>query len=406
MPGVEIKPGVWWIGVNVRSHDLFEGLWPIPDGVSLNSYLVKGEKTVLIDLVREWSGSSSNFLHQLQSTGTEPKDVDYIVTNHLEPDHAEFLANFRRLAPNATILASPRGVELISALNCITEGVRAVQDGEELGLGAGKKLVFAHIPFVHWPDTMVTYEAGSQVLFSCDAFGGFGALKGILFDDQVQDTDQAFYYNEMVRYYANIVANFPKPVLRAIDKLSGIKISVIAPSHGLVWRSNPGEVIQRYVKFAGYSTGQCEKAITLLWSSMYGNTKIVTDAVMRGIAREQVPMEVFEVPLTDASYILASVFKNKGLVVGAPTYEVKMFPPMAHMLDTIARKTMTDRKAFYYGSFGWSRGAEKEFAAIAQALKWETSEMMQFRGAPTVEDLHKAEDLAAAFARSIREGTS
>ena len=404
MSGIEIKPGIWWIGVNVRSHDLFEGLWPIPDGVSLNSYVVKGEKTALIDLVREWSGSSTNFLHQLQSTGTVPQDIDYIVTNHLEPDHAEFLENFRRLAPNAEILATPRGVELIAALNGITEGVRAVQDGEELDLGAGKKLTFAHIPFVHWPDTMVTYEAGSQVLFSCDAFGGFGALKGILFDDQVQEADQAFYYNEMVRYYANIVANFPKPVLRAIDKLSGIPISVIAPSHGLIWRSNPGEVIQRYAKFAGYSTGQCEKSITLLWSSMYGNTKIATDAVMRGIAREHVPMEVFEVPPVNESYILAAVFKSKGVVVGAPTYEVKMFPPMAHVLDSIARKKMTHRKAFYYGSFGWSRGAEKEFDAFAQALEWETSEMLQFRGAPTAEDLQKVENLAAAFARSIREG--
>ena len=404
MAAIEIKPGIWWIGVNVRSHDLFEGLWPIPHGVSLNSYLVKGEKCAIIDLVREWSGSSSNLLYQLQSTGIQPTDIDYIITNHLEPDHAEFLRNFRRMAPQTTILASPKGVELIAALNCVTDGVRAVADGEELDLGGGKKLVFYHIPFVHWPDTMVTYEPGTQVLFSCDAFGGFGALKGILFDDQVHEADQSFYYDEMLRYYANIVANFSKPVLRAIDKLGGIKVGVIAPSHGLVWRGNPGEVIARYVKFANYSSGKCEKAITLLWSSMYGNTKIATDAVMRGIAQEKVPMEVFEVPLMDDSYILASVFKNKGVVVGAPTYEVKMFPPMAHVLDSIVRKSMTNRKAFRYGSFGWSGGAQKEFDAVAEALKWEQAQSLEFRGAPTPDDLHKAEELAAAFARSIREG--
>lgn len=403
MPAIEMKPGIWWVGVNVRSHDLFEGLWPIPDGVSLNSYIVKGDKIAIIDLVREWSGSSSNLLQQLETAGIAPADVDYIVANHLEPDHSEFLRNFRRLAPRAEILASPKGIELAQALCGVTEGVRAVADGEELDLGAAKKLVFAHIPFVHWPDTMVTYEPNSQVLFSCDAFGGFGALKGILYDDEVLPEDQDFYYRGMLRYYANIVANFAKPVQRAIDKLKGIPVSVIAPSHGLVWRSDPGEVVQRYLKFAGYSGGQCEKGITLLWSSMYGNTKAVTDAIMRGVARERVPIEVLEVPLADHSYVLASVFKNKGVIVGAPTYEVKMFPPMAQALDSIARKRMTGRKAFHFGSYGWSGGAQKEFETVAEELKWELSESLEFRGAPSSEDLSKAEDLAAAFARAIRD---
>lgn len=403
MPAIEIKPGIWWVGVNVRSQDLFEGLWPIPDGVSLNSYIVKGDKVAIIDLVREWSGSSSDLLHQLETAGVAPGDVDYIVANHLEPDHSEFLRSFRRLVPKAELLASPKGIELARALCGVTEGARAVADGEELDLGGGKKLVFAHVPFVHWPDTMVTYEPSSQILFSCDAFGGFGALKGILYDDQVLPEDQDFYYREMLRYYANIVANFAKPVQRAIDKLKGISVSVIAPSHGLVWRTDPGEVIRRYLRFADYSGGNCEKAITLLWSSMYGNTKAVTDAVMRGVAREHVPMEVFEVPQVEHSYILASVFKNKGVIVGAPTYEVKMFPPMAQVLDSIARKRMTGRKAFHYGSFGWSGGAQQEFETVAQELKWELSEALEFRGAPTAEDLVKAEELAAAFARSIRD---
>ena len=403
MSAIEIKPGIWWIGVNVRSHDLFEGLWPIPHGVSLNSYLVKGEKTAVVDLVREWSGSSTNFIYQLHTAGIEPKDVDYIILNHLEPDHTEFLRHFRRMAPRATILSTPKGVEMVKHFYEITERVQVVQDGEELDLGMGKKLVFFHTPFVHWPETMMTYEPASGVLFSCDAFGGFGALKGILFDDQVQEADHAFYYDEMLRYYANIVANFSRMVLRAIDKLAGIKVSVIAPSHGLVWRANPEQVIGYYKKFAEYPAGKAEKGITLLWSSMYGNTKIVTDAVMRGLAREKLPMEVFEVPRVDESYILASIFKNRGIVVGAPTYETKLFPPMAHVLDSAARKAMTNKKAFRYGSYGWSGGAQREFDALAQALKWEQTEPLEFRGAPTSDDLRKAEELGAMFARSIRE---
>ena len=403
MSAVEIKPGIWWIGVNVRSHDLFEGLWPIPHGVSLNSYLVKGEKTAVVDLVREWTGSSTLFLHQLLSTGTEPRDIDYIVLNHLEPDHTEFLRHLRRMAPQTTILATPKGVEMVEHLCGITERVTPVQDGEELALGGGKKLVFFHTPFVHWPETMMTYDPRTEVLFSCDAFGGFGALKGIIFDDQVEAPDMAFYYDEMLRYYANIVANFSKMVLRAIDKLAGIEISVIAPSHGLVWRGNPGKVIAHYKKFAGYPTGHAEIGITLLWSSMYGNTRQATDAVMSGIAREKVSMEVFEVPGVHESYILASVFKNRGIAVKAPTYETRLFPPMAHVLDSVSRKRMSNKKAFRYGSYGWSGGAQREFDAFTEAVKWEQSEPLEFRGAPTSDDLQRAEELAAKFARSIRE---
>lgn len=403
MASIEIKQGNWWIGVNIRSHDLFEGLWPIPHGVSLNSYLVKGEKTAIIDLVREWSGSSTEFIEQLQSTGVQPQELAYIILNHLEPDHTQFLSNLRRMAPQATILATPKGVELIQYYYGITDNLHAVQDGEELDLGAGKKLVFYHTPFVHWPETMMTYDPTTRVLFSCDAFGGFGALKGILFDDQVLPSDQVFYYDEMERYYANIVTNFSRMVLRAMDKLAGVPVAVIAPSHGLVWRSNPGEVLARYKKFAEYPNGKAERAISLLWGSMYGNTKIATDAVMNGVAREHVPLEVFEVPRVDESYILASVFKNRGVIIAAPTYETKMFPPMAHVLDEIVRKGMTNKKAFWFGSYGWSGGAKKEFEAAAQALKWAQAECLEFRGAPTLEDLHKVEELGAAFARLIRD---
>jgi flavorubredoxin len=250
---------------------------------------------------------------------------------------------------------------------------------------------------------MMTYDPGTEVLFSCDAFGGFGALKGIVFDDQVEPTDEARYYDEMLRYYANIVANFSRMVLRAIDKLAGITVSVIAPSHGLVWRANPGKVIAHYKRFAEYSAGKAERGITLLWSSMYGNTKLLTDAVMRGIAREKVPMEVFEVPGVDESYLLASIFKNRGVVVGAPTYETKLFPPMAHVMDSVARKRMTNRKVFRYGSYGWSGGAQREFDALIEPLKWEQSEPLEFRGAPTPDDLHRAEEVAATFTRGIRE---
>jgi anaerobic nitric oxide reductase flavorubredoxin len=180
---------------------------------------------------------------------------------------------------------------------------------------------------------------------------------------------------------------------------------VVAPSHGLVWRRDPAEVIARYQRFAGYSSGQAELGVTVVWGSMYGNTKTATDAVMRGIAREMVPMEVFEVPGVDESYILASIFKNCGVVIGAPTYEVSLFPPMAHLLDSAARKHMRNKKTFRFGSYGWSGGAQKEFDALAERLQWEQIDSLEFRGGPTTADLRKAEELGAAFARAVRQAT-
>lgn len=403
MPAIQISEGIWWIGVNVRSHDLFEGLWPLPHGVSLNSYLVRGEQTAVIDLVREWSGSSDTFLQQLESAGCKAGDIDYVVLNHLEPDHTGFLTNLRRMAPRATILSTPKGVDMVRSFYGITDGVRAVADGEELDLGGGKVLRFVHTPFVHWPETMMTHVPSDRVLFSCDGFGGFGTLKGILFDDEVLPEDEPLYYDEMLRYYANIVANFSVPVLRALDKLRDVSCSMVAPSHGLVWRKNPERVVDWYRRFAEYHAGKGEQVITLLWSSMYGNTRAATDAVMRGIAAERVPVEVFEVPGTHDSYILASMFKNRGVVVGAPTYEGKLFPPMAHSLDEATRKRLTAKKAWYFGSYGWSGGARRDFNEVVAALKWDASEPLEFKGAPTPADLGRLEEAGAAFARRIKE---
>jgi len=398
---IEVKPGTWWIGVNVMTDDRFEGLWPLPYGVSLNSYVVKGEKTAVVDLVREWSGSSTMFLQQLASTNTNPEDIDYIILNHLEPDHTGFLHTLRQMAPQAVLVGTAKGIDMAAHFYGIREGVRVVADGDELDLGQGRKLAFYETPFVHWPETMMTYETQSKILFSCDAFGGFGALKGVLFDDQVTPQDEKLYYDEMLRYYANIVASFSRMVLKAIDKLSGLDISVVAPSHGLVWRAEPSKVIGHYKRFAGYASGETEKAITLLSSTMYGNTRLATDAVMRGIARAKVPLEVFELPGAEHSHVLASVFKNRGVVVGAPTYEGKMFPPMAQALDTLARKRIGGKKAWLYGSYGWSGGAQREFETLAEALKWEAAPAFTFQGAPTAEALREAEEQAAAFASSI-----
>lgn len=394
MPAVEIRPNIFWIGVNDRTTDLFEGYWPIiPEGVSYNAYIVRGEKTALIDLAKGFK--TDEFLAQIANVA-DIRKLDYIVINHMEPDHTGILSVLRQLAPQAVILGTPRTVEMVASFYQITDNVRAVADGETLHLGP-HVLQFVHTPFVHWPETMMTYETTQRVLFSCDGFGGYGALQGGIFDDQYADI--SFYEREALRYYVNIVATFSRAVLRTLEKLSGIPVDVVAPSHGLIWRKEPGRIIELYRRWAGYASGDVERGIALLYGSMYGNTEKMMNAVAQGASKAGIPVEIYDVARTHVSYILPALWTYRGVIVGAPTYEGGLFPPMAHALDVAARKKVQNRKAAYFGSYGWGGGGEQEFRRLAEAMKWEVLETFTFRGGPTVEDLRRGEEFGERFAR-------
>ncbi len=396
MPAVNIKPGIYWIGVNDRTTDLFEGLWPITsEGVSYNAYVIDDEKKVLVDAAKDIK--SDALLDQIAEV-FDPALLDYIVVNHMEPDHTGVLRTLRRIAPNVTFLCTSRAVKMLESYYQLTDNVRAVEDGESLDLGT-HQLQFFVAPMVHWPETMVTYETTQKVLFSCDAFGGYGALQGAIFDDQCTALD--FYEKEALRYYANIVALFPKPVLKAIEKLSDIPIDVVAPSHGLLWRKNPGRIIELYQKWATYALAGPEPGVTLLYGTMYGNTEKMVDAVASGVARAGMPLNIFDVRHINVSYILPSVYTRSGVLIGAPTYEGELFPLMAHVLDMLNRKRIQNRKLAYFGSFGWSGGARREITQWAEKLKWELVEAWEYPGGSTYQDLLKGEELGYNFARSL-----
>jgi anaerobic nitric oxide reductase flavorubredoxin len=397
MPAVKIKPDVYWVGANDRTTDLFEGLWPIVhEGVSYNSYLINDEKTAVIDLIK--SLKTDEFLAQIDEV-TDVSKVDYVVMNHLEPDHSGMVRTFRRVAPNATILGSQKMKEMLESFYGITENVKVVEDGETLSLGK-RTIKFFSAPFVHWPETIVTYEEADRILFSCDAFGGYGALRGGIFDDQC--TDFYFYEREALRYYVNIVAIFSQMVLNAIKKLKGLPIDIIAPSHGLIWRKDPKRIIDLYKKWAEYSTGDGEAGITLIYGSMYGNTEKMMNAVAHGISCAGVPLEIFDVARTPVSYILPSLWTKRGVMIGAPTYENKLFPLMVHALDIVNRKRIINKKVARFGSFGWSGGAQREFEKIIEPLKWELIDSFEFTGSPTKDDLKKGEEFGAKFAEAIK----
>lgn len=398
MPAVEIKPGIYWIGVNDRTTDLFEGLWPVSrEGVSYNSYLIKDDKTAVIDLTKSFKGDE--YLDHIDEI-IDISEVAYLVVNHLEPDHAGLLRTFRRIVPGVTIICTAKAKEMLEGFFSITENIQVVNDGDTLSLGK-HTLQFFSVPFLHWPETMVTYESSSRVLFPCDAFGGYGAIRGALFDDECKDFE--FYKKESLRYYTNIVANFSARVLTAIDKLKDLPMEVIAPSHGLIWRENISVIIDLYKKWAEYAKGETEPGVTLVYGSMYGNTESMMNAVAQGISSTGIPMEIFDAARTNVSYILPSLWTKKGVVVGAPTYEVSLFPPVAEVMRMAANKHIINKKWAYFGSYGWSKGALKQLKGIVEPLKWELSGDFEFNGIPTKEELKKGEEFGKRFGNLIKD---
>lgn len=400
MPAIKIKPDVYWVGVNDRTTDLFEGLWPIAsEGVTYNSYLIDDEKKALIDLTKALKGDE--YFSQINSVA-DLSQIDYVVINHMEPDHSGLIRTLRKIAPRVVILGSTKTKQMLASFFGITENVQEVKDGDTLSLGK-RTLKFISTPFLHWPETIMTYETTRRILFPCDAFGGYGAFHGAIFDDDCKDFE--FYKREALRYYVNVVANYSARVLTALDRLADFPIDVIAPSHGLVWRRNVQTIIELYRKWAGYAEGKGEPAITLIYGSMYGGTEEAMNAVAQGITRADVPLKVFDASRTHASYILPSLWTGAGVMIGAPTYEVALFPPVAEVLRIAAHKHIKNKKAAFFGSYGWSGGALKGVEKVLETLKWELTETFEFQGFPTEEDLRKAEDFGESFAQRIRTRT-
>ena len=398
----KITDEIYCIHTDIESAEFFEGIWPIPDGVSLNSYLIKGEKTALIDLFRDWNGSAAQADEVLASTGVGFSGIDYLILNHLEPDHTGWLKTFQTKNPRAEIISTRKGIDLLKPFYKIDSPVRAVKDGDTLDLGNGKILTFYETPNVHWPETMVTFDASSGTLFSCDAFGSYGALGDRVFDDQRDEKEHAFFEEESLRYYANIISSFSAFVERAAAKLSNLNIKCVAPSHGLVWRRDPKKIIDRYLKYASWARGPAEKKIAVIWGSMYGNTKAGVDAVVRGMEKEGVPYTLHQVPDENVSCVLAAAYKSSGLVIAMPTYEYAMFPPMAHVLDIFRRKHIFGKKVLRIGSWGWVGGAKKEYDTCLENLKWDSVDSFEWAGFPADADLAALEERGQELAYKVK----
>lgn len=397
MKPIEIRPGVFWVGVNDRVTELFEGLWPIrEEGISYNSYLIRDEKSALIDLSKEML--SDDYIAQVAEV-FDLADLDYVVVNHMEPDHSGALLRLLELAPHATILGMPKAIQMVADFYGLTDRVEQLKNGQELSLGKNT-LRFVYTPFVHWPETMMTYLVEQKVLFPCDGFGGYGALNGGIFDDTCPDL--AWYEAESLRYFTNIVAAFSKSVLAAIGKFADTPIEMVAPSHGLIWRKDPGRIIELYQRWSEYYRSPAEVGVTALFGTMYRNTEHALNAALEGIAAEGVPVRVHDVRKTPVSYILPDLWIRRGVLVAAPTYEGGMFPDMMNVLMMADRKRVAGKQAAYVGSYAWSGGAEGDFERMAEKMAWQVVNGFGFIGGPNATDLDRARELGIQLARAVK----
>jgi len=353
-----VVDGVFYVGVDDLELDIFESIWPLPHGVSYNSYLVVGDdKVALIDTV---DARFSDQLLQNIAEAIGDRRVDYVVLNHLEQDHSGSLAEVLGKYPDAVVVGTPMAVNMAKSFYGAGKDHMPVKDGDSISLG-GKTLKFVQVPWLHWPETMATYLVEDKVLFSCDAFGSFGALRGKLFDDEV---DLGLYLDEAKRYFSNIVAPVAEHVLRAIDKIKdlSLEVRILAPSHGPVYRRDVAKIVELYAR---WSKPVFEPKVVIAYSSMYGNVKRMASEVAKGVEGKGVRPVLVDLSRTHLSYVLKEVIDAPSIAVGSPTYNGDAHPHVKSFIDILVAKKVRQRSVGVFTAYAWGGRVHK---TIAEAL--------------------------------------
>ena len=393
----KVTEDVSWIGVNDRKTERFENYMPLPYGVAYNSYLISDEKTCVIDAVE--FGSSALYIEKV-ILGLDGKNLDYIVINHVEPDHSSGLKDILRVFPNVKVVGNAKTLGMLRAFNIEfpDENFVTVKEGDILDLGK-HKLTFAMIPMVHWPESMVTYDTTEKILFSNDAFGGFGALDGGIFDDEVNFD---FYIDEMRRYYANIVGKYGAQVTSAIKKLSGLEIKLICPSHGLIWRKDIAKVVSLYSTWAQLLPE--EEGVVIVYGSMYGNTAKMAEIIGRELNAQGIKeVKIYDASKTDHSFIVAEIWKYKGLVIGSCAHNNSVYPKVQPLLHKLENYGLKNRYLGIFGTMMWSGGGVRGIEAFANGLKGieVVAEPVEAKGTPKAEDITRLENIGRELAAKL-----
>lgn len=357
-----ISSKVHWIGVNDRETTLFENYWPLEKGVCYNSYLINDEKIAVMDTVK--FNKTDEYLGKIKEVIGDRK-IDYLVVHHMEPDHSSSMKALINEYPDVKIVGNKKTFDFIKGFYDITENFYEVAEGDIIDLGY-TKLKFFITPMIHWPETMMSYDMTDGILFSMDAFGGFGSLDGTLFDDEV---NLEFYEDEIRRYYSNIVAKYSPIVQNALKKLGSLDIKIIAPTHGPIWRTQPSTIVNFYDKWSRF---EAEEGVVIVYGTMYGNTAKMADYMARVIAEQGIKnVRVYDASKTHVSHILNDIWRFKGVILGSCAYNTYVFPAMDNVLSALEHTGLKNRYLGIFGNKGWSGGGVKGILEFADKVKWE-----------------------------------
>lgn len=391
---IEIKKDIYWLGVNDRRTERFENYWPLPKGVAYNSYLLVDEKVALIDTVER--SKMDDYVESLEAV-LQGRPVDYLIINHMEPDHSGAIKALLCHYPNLTVIGNNKTFPMLENFYGVHSNLQEIKEGDTLPLGQ-RTLHFYMVPMLHWPETMVTYLPGENILFSGDIFGGFGTLDGGIFDDQV---DLDYLEEEISRYYSNIVGKYGVPAQNALRKLNSLTINMICATHGPVWRSHICDIIAKYEKWSKYES---DPGVVIAFSSMYGHTEQMADAIGRFLAEEGIQkIRIHDTSKTHPSYIINDIFRYKGVILGSCAYNSGIFPTMETLLCELENMGVKDRYLGYFGNKMWNGGSLPRFKVFAEKLKWEVvAAPNETMGAMKPSDIEQCKAIAQAMAARLK----
>lgn len=384
---------IFWVGVDDKRDILFEGLWPTPNGVSYNSYIVKGsEKIALIDTVDKFY--SKEFSSNVEKI-VKFSEIDYIILNHLEPDHSGAIEEVVKKATKAKIVSSQIGINFAKAYYGENFETLAVRDGDIINLG-GHTLKFITASWLHWPETIFTYDIDSGTLFSGDAFGTFGALNGKIFDDE---TDVKKYESEMKRYFADIVSHYSQFVLKAAEKIKDLPIKILCTTHGPVYRRNPKYPIELYLK---WSSGVDEKKVLIIYGSMYEHTTEIAEYLAEKIKQKGIEVKSFNLCKVNPSFILPEIIDAKVVLLGSPTYEGTIYPPVTNFMEYVRIKNVRPKTFGIFVNYTWGSNVIEQIKNRLSENGMKILEPVLFvKGKLTEEDKKKADDLVENIIKII-----
>ncbi len=360
----KVTDTIWWVGGNDRRLALFENLFPIPHGVSYNSYVIMDEKTALMDTTDP--SITSLFLANVAHT-LNGRKLDYLIINHMEPDHCSNIEEIMHRYPETTLVCNAKTLQMIGQFYDLdlTERTMIIKEGDTLSLGS-HTLHFVAAPMVHWPEVMMVYEDSEKILFSADGFGSFGALNGNLFNDEVNfDRD---WLDDARRYYTNIVGKYGAQVQAVLKKASGLDIQMICPLHGPIWRNNLAYILDKYVKWSTYEPE--DKAVAIMYGSMYGNTERAADILATALSTAGVKdVRVYDISNTDVSELISEAFRCSHIVIASPTYNGGLYPVVESLLNDMKALNLQNRTFALIENGTWAATSNKHMRAIVETMK-------------------------------------